>query len=436
MGVFMATCLVTGNMIGSGVFFLPRALSAFGWIAIIAWVVTGAGSLLLALTFARLGSAYPSTGGPYIYVRKAFGDSAGFIVAWGYWLTVVVSNAAVSVAAVDFLSYFIEELEENTTARIAMNLVIIWSLTALAARGVRSSGMMAVATTVLKLIPLLLVTVAGLIVADLSDIEFNPTGDPAFTALGAAAALTLFAFIGLESATIPAGDLQPPKGRTLAISTVTGTSIAVVVYIFGTLAVFGQLTPAELSVARNPFGSAAESIFGSTGGNIIAAGAVISALGTLNGFILLQGHMPLAAARDRLFPKRFLYENGRGVPMFGLLVSSAIGSVCVFVAELSEDGFDTLVLVTTVTALLPYLLSAAAQLMLMVTDRDAFNPVALVRDGVISGLAFAYSAWTIWGSGADSVRYSAMLLILGIPVLIIMRWQQSRDGQIADPSAL
>ncbi|MGA9276994.1 amino acid permease [Ilumatobacter sp.] len=436
MGTFMATCLVTGNMIGSGVFFLPRALSAFGWIAILAWIVTGAGSMLLALTFARLGSAYPSTGGPYIYVRHAFGDSAGFIVAWGYWLTVVVSNAAVSVAAVDFLSYFFDGLADNTAVRLATNLAIIWGLTAIAARGVHSSGAMAVITTVLKLIPLLAVTIVGLMVADLSALEFNPSGEPPLTALGAAAALTLFAFIGLESATIPAGELQPPAGRTLAVSTITGTAIAVVVYIFGTLAVFGQLTPAELSVSANPFGDAAESIFGSTGGSIIAAGAVISALGTLNGFILLQGHMPLAAARDGLFPNWFRNENTRGVPMFGLIASSVIASVCVFVAELSEDGFDTLVLVTTVTALLPYLMSAAAQLLLMVTDRDAFNPVALISDGVIAGLAFAYSAWTIWGSGAESVRYSAMLLIAGVPLLIIMRWQQARDGKVSDAAAL
>jgi APA family basic amino acid/polyamine antiporter len=209
---------------------------------------------------------------------------------------------------------------------------------------------------------------------------------------------------------------------------VIGTGIAVVVYIFGTLAVFGQLNADELSVSANPFGDAADKIFGSTGGDIVAAGAVISALGTLNGFILLQGKMPLAAARDRIFPRRFDSENEKGVPMFGLLVSSVISTVAVIIAETSDEGFERLVLLTTVTALIPYVLSAAAQLTLIRTDPDKFVPAAFARDLVIGGLAFVYSLWTIFGAGEEAVFYSFLLLLLGIPLLVGMKWQASRGA--------
>ena len=422
----MATCLVTGNMIGSGIFFLPTNLAPYGWIAIAAWVLTGFGSLMLALVFAGLARALPATGGPYVYARHAFGPFAGFLVAWGYWLTVVVSNAAVAVATVGFTAYFVPELEDGSLAAIAAGLGYMWVLTWINARGVESSGKVVVATTVIKLIPLGLIATVGLFWGDFADIEANPSGEAPFSALSAAAALTLFAFIGLESATVPAGDVRDPT-RTIPRATVVGTTIAIVVYLLGTLAVFGVLSPSELATSTSPFGDAAEAMWGTWAGSFVALGAVVSALGTLNGFILLQGQMPMAAADDRLFPKQFTQRNRRGVPTFGLLLSSIIASGAIVIANTMEDGFEYLLLLTTVTALVPYLFSAGAQLVFLKTMPDKFSRVSFVKDATIGALALAYSLWTIYGGGETAVFWSFLALMAGVPVFVLMRWQQVGD---------
>jgi len=427
----MATCLVTGNMIGSGIFFLPTNLAPYGWIAIAAWVVTGLGALMLALVFGGLARAVPATGGPYVFTRYAFGPFAGFLVAWGYWLTVVVSNAAVAVATVGFTAYFVPELEDGSWAAVAAGLAFMWVLTAINARGVESSGKVVVITTVIKLIPLGLIATLGLFWGDFGAIEANPSGDPPFSALSSAAALTLFAFIGLESATVPAGDVRDPT-RTIPRATVVGTTIAMIVYLLGTLAVFGVLAPSELATSTSPFGDAAEAMWGGWAGTFVAVGAVVSALGTLNGFILLQGQMPMAAAEDGLFPKQFAGRNERGVPMVGLVASSALASGAIVLANTSDDGFEYLLLLTTVTALVPYLFSAGAQLVFLKTMPEKFHRASFAKDATIGGLALGYSLWTIYGGGEEAVFWSFLALMAGVPVFVLVRWQQVRDGVSID----
>lgn len=434
MGLIMCTCLVTGNMIGSGVFFLPSQLSRFGWIAIVAWLVTGAGSLMLAMVFARLAPAYPGVGGPYVYARRAFGEFPGFWVAWGYWLTVVISNAAVAVATVNFAGYFWEGARDNSTLRIVLMLAMVWSLTAIAARGATASGSVAVLTTIIKLVPLVLIATVGLFWADFSDIEFNPSGQSPMSALSTAAALTLFAFIGLESATVPADDVVNPK-RTIPIATVGGTLIAIAVYTLGTLAVFGAVPPGDLASSSSPFADAATSMWGAAAGDVVAIAAIISALGTLNGFILLQGHMPRAAAIDGLFPHHFARCSERRVPIFGLVASSLIASACIFVAESSADGFELLLLLTTVTALVPYIFSAAAQLVLIKTDPGSFSGLHFAKDATIGALAFAYSVWTVYGGGPKATMWSFIALLLGIPVYVWLKWARAdRTNQAGELS--
>ena len=162
LGLSMATALVVGNMVGSGVFGLPSALAGTGPIALLAWVFTGAGAILLALVFANLGRAYPRTGGPYAYTRIAFGDFAGFWTAWGYWIAAWAGNAAIAVIFVSYASVFWPSLATNNALAFALGLSVIWGLTLLNMAGVRESGVMQVVTTVLKFVPLLLIGVIGL----------------------------------------------------------------------------------------------------------------------------------------------------------------------------------------------------------------------------------------------------------------------------------
>jgi APA family basic amino acid/polyamine antiporter len=425
----MATALVVGNMIGSGVFLLPSSLAGYGGIAVVAWVVTALGAMALAIVFARLGRAFPRTGGPYAYSRRAFGDFVGFQTAWGYWIAVWAGNAAIAVAFVGYLSRFWGELDGNNALAAVVATATIWALTWVNALGVRMGGWVQGVTTVLKLVPLVAIATIGLLSFDPGNFgAFNAAGGSWFTNLTGAATLTLWAFIGLESATVPAEDVEHPE-RTIPRSTIMGTAVAAIVYILGTVAVMGVLSAGALAGSAAPFADAAEQMWGAWAGDAVAIGAVISAFGALNGWILLQGQVPMAAARDRLFPAAFGRTTRSGAPVFGLVVSSVLVTVLMamnFTKSL-VDQFTFVILLATLTTLVPYAYSAAAELMLMVTDRAAFSLRRLSIDATIACLAFAYSLWAIAGSGYQVVFRGFMLLMAGVPVYVFMKWRGLRS---------
>jgi APA family basic amino acid/polyamine antiporter len=428
LGLWLATALVVGNMIGSGVFLLPSALASYGGISLVAWGFTAAGAILLALVFARLGRAYPQTGGPYAYSRRAFGDFVGFQTAWGYWIAIWAGNAAIAVAFVGYLAYFWDELADNRALAAFVALAAIWFLTWINALGVRQGGLVQGVTTILKLVPLVAIGFIGIFLINADHFSpFNTSGDSAFGAITAAAALTLWAFIGLESATVPAGDVENPS-RTIPRSTVIGTLIAAVVYVLGTVAVMGVVAPSVLAESTAPFADAAREIFGSWAGGWVAAGAAISAFGALNGWILLQGQIPMAAARDRLFPATFGRTTRSGAPVVGLVVSSALvtGLMLMNYTESLVDQFTFIILLATLTTLVPYAYSAMAQVMLLVTDRARFSGRELAKDAVIATLAFGYSLWAIAGSGYEVVFKGFMLLLAGVPVYVWMKWRAAK----------
>jgi APA family basic amino acid/polyamine antiporter len=297
LGIWMATALVVGNMIGSGIFLLPASLAGYGGISVLGWLFTATGAVLLALVFARLGRAFPRTGGPYAYTREAFGDFVGFLTAWGYWIAAWVGNAAIAVAFVSYLGYFdaFDALNDNRVVAALVAVGAIWLLTLVNLLGVHRGGVMQVVTTVLKLVPLLAIALFGLFFIDVDNFGgFNPSGESAYGALSAIAVLTLWSFVGLESATVPAEDVDRPT-RVIPRATIIGTAVTAVVYILGTTAVMGILPAGDLAGSGAPFADAADSAFGTWAGPLVAAAAAISAFGCLNGWILLQGQIPSRA---------------------------------------------------------------------------------------------------------------------------------------------
>jgi APA family basic amino acid/polyamine antiporter len=437
LGLWMATALVIGNMIGSGIFLLPSSLAEYGGISIVGWLFTAAGAVLLALVFARLGRAFPKTGGPYAYARRAFGDFVGFLTAWGYWIAVWVGNAAIAVAFVAYLGFFWGELKTNRVLAALIALAAIWLLTFVNAIGVRRAGAVQAVTTVIKLVPLLALAVFGLFFVDPDNFTpFNASGGSAYGAVTAVAALTLWSFIGVESATVPAEDVENPT-RNIPRATVIGTLVTALVYVLGTVAVMGILPAAQLSESTAPFADAATDAFGGWSGPIIAFAAIVSAFGALNGWILLQGQVPLAAARDELFPKVFARTNRHGVPVAGLVISSVLVTgltLMNFNASL-VDQFTFVILLATLTTLVPYVFSTAAQLLLLVTDRDRFEGRKLAGHATIAALALAYTLWTIAGSGYEVVYKGFLLLLLGIPVYLWIKYRSARSAKPYDVDA-
>jgi len=433
IGLWMATALVVGNMIGSGIFMLPATLAgAAGPISIVAWIFTGAGAMLLALVFANLGRALPRTGGPYAYARRAFGDFVGFQTAWGYWIAVWAGNAAIAVAFVGYLAVFWPATGTNELLGALVAIALIWLLTFINALGARESGVVQVVTTVLKFVPIAAIGIIGLFFIDGANYEpFAPHGT-SLSLLSTTAALTMWAFIGLESATVPADEVRDPE-RTIPRATILGTGITTIVYILATVAIMGIIPAATLAGSTSPFADAAGVAFGGGWDKVIALVALISTFGALNGWIMLQGRVPLAAAEDGMFPAAFARVHGtRRTPVFGLVVSSILvsGLLLMNYTKGLAGAFEFVILLATLTTLVPYAYSAAAQAYLWLVERENFKPRKLVRDTVIALLAFAYSVWAISGAGDDVVTKGFLLLLAGIPVYVGMRWWQKRTALV------
>jgi APA family basic amino acid/polyamine antiporter len=433
LGLWMATALVIGNMIGSGVFLLPASLAgAAGPIAIVSWLLTGAGALMLALVFANLSRAFPHTGGPYVYARQAFGDFIGFQTAWGYWIAVWAGNAAIAVAFVSYLTVFWPALAADRLLAALVAIGAVWLLTVTNILGVHAGGMIQLITTVLKFVPLALIGIVGLFFTNPDHFTpFAPYG--VWNGITAGATLTLWAFIGLESATIPAEEVDDPE-RTIPRATVLGTLAATLVYLLTTVAIMGVIPTETLARSTSPFADAAAMIVGASwAAQLVAVVALIATFGALNGWILLQGHVPLAAARDGLFPQRFAQLHPRWrTPVFGLVVSSVLITVLVLMnySESLVEQFNFVILLATLATLVPYAYSAGAQVYLFFAERERFSGRNLRRDTLIAILAFVYSVWAMVGAGNEVIAKGFVLLMLGVPVYIYFKWR-AQQGQVA-----
>ncbi len=425
LGLWMCTALVVGNMIGSGIFLLPAALAAYGPISIAGWLLTSTGAIVLALIFGRLARLVPKTGGPYAYSREGFGDFAGFLIAWGYWIALWAGNAAVAVAFAGYMGFLVPAIGDSRFGGLATALGAIWLLTWVNARGIREAGTVQLVTTILKLVPLVLIALLGLAYLDPSHftpINVSPESNAA--AVAACAALTLWAFIGLESATVPAGDVIKPE-RTIPRATIIGTSLAAAVYIVVTVVALGVIPSAELKTSTAPLADVARNMWGSMGGTLIAVGACVSTFGTLNGFTLLTGQVPLGAARDDLFPRQFARLSKAETPVFGLVVSSVLASLLIamnFTKGL-VDQFVFIILLATLTTLVPYLFCALAELMIFIRTGRTIAGKGLAPVVGLAVAGFLYSAWAIYGAGQETVFYGFLLLMAGVPVYVWLKWR-------------
>ena len=429
IGIYVATSLVIGSMIGSGIFMLPASMAKIGSISLLGWLFSGIGALLLAIVFSRLSKLVPKTGGPYIYPKEGFGDFIGFLSGWGYWLSVLVTNASIAIAFTGYLLIFIPFWSESQVAIIAVPIIVVWLLTWINSRGIKSGGYLQLTTTILKIIPLVIVTIAGFFFFNGSHfVPFNSSGSSDLAAIGTSITLTLFAFLGMEAATIPAGNIRDPE-TTIPRATIIGTIITIIIYLLSSISIMGVLPQEQLAVSSAPFAEAAEIIWGSTGKYLVGMGALISTFGALNGWIMIQGHMPLAMAEDDLLPPIFRKRSKKGLPIFGLVTSSLL--ITIIVLTNSSKGlvaiFTLLILVGTFLALVAYLFSSLSEVLILIRQKPAGWEKQIIRAFILSLPAFAFSVIAVYGAGMKTVFYGFLVLILGVPIYVWSKIKQSQQ---------
>jgi APA family basic amino acid/polyamine antiporter len=422
LGMWMATALIMGNMIGSGLFLLPSALAPYGGAALLGWGVSLAGALLLALVFARLGLERPMRGGPYAFARAAFGDAVGFGTAWSYWVSTWCGNAAIAVA---FAGYFGSLLPANTASawRDAMLAVAaVWACTFTNLRGTRSAGAMQLITTILKFVPLLLIVAVGVIWFDPHAWQpFNRSGQPLLGVTTTTIALTFWALLGMESVCVAAADVHRPH-RTIPLATLLGAALAGVATVIACMTVIGLLPQSQLVASHAPFADAAARLWGPAAGVALAVIAAISCFGALNGWVLCVSQAGMAAAEDGLFPRVLARCDARGTPVPGLLVSSALASLLILANYQKQlvALFTFAILLSTATTVLPYLVCSFAALRLHQPSRSRGRAIAQV---VVALAAAAFSTWCLISTGAQTLAWGVVLLLAGAPLYF---WRKRR----------
>ena len=420
LGLWTSTSLVVGNMIGAGVFMMPATLAGFGGISLIGWVCSAIGAFLIAKVFAHLSKLLPAAdGGPFAYSQKGLGDFAGFLVAWGYLVSVWCTNAAITVSFVSAMSTFIPALANNSILAIFTGLTTIWFLTWINSLGIVTSGRVQLVTTILKIVPIVLIGLVGLFYIHWENfLPFNSSGTSTIAAITATTTLTFFAFLGIECATIPSGSVAN-SAATVAKATTLGTFIATVVYILSTVSIMGMIPAAQLKNSVTPFADAAVLIWGHGAEYWVSAGVAIAAFGALNGYILIQGQLPYAVAKDKLFPQLFTKKNKNGVPVLGVVISSVFVSLFMsmnYTKGLVEQ-FKFLILMTTSTILIPYIFCTASYIILrfkLPFKSNQFSLAALL----LASMTFVFCLWIMLGLGQETVFWGFVLTMSSVPIYV------------------
>ncbi|MGA2777045.1 MAG: amino acid permease [Steroidobacteraceae bacterium] len=425
LGFWMCVALVVGNSIGSGVFLLPSALAPYGLNSLLAWAFTAVGALLLAVVFSQLSHAHPQAGGPYAYTLLAFGPFPAFIVAWGYWISIWVGNAAIATGGVSYLSPLLPWVATVPGASAGVTLLILWGLTFVNWYGIKASGWVQSVTTVLKVLPLLAIAVLGIASVRAHQLAQAAIVPLSISGTTAAATLTLWALLGLESATIPASKVRDPS-RTIPRATLAGTLITALICIIACSSVVLLVPPAILAQSNAPFVDVAQQFWGAAAGQWLAVFAAISAFGALNGWILLQGELPNVMAKGGVFPSAFAQDSARQTPTFALVFSSGLVTALILMnyQQSMVKIFTFMVLLSTTACLVMYALCSLALLRLTWTGRmgPRRNRTGLLA--TVGVLACLFSLWAIIGAGAEAVWWGCALFALGVPMYLVVRRQR------------
>ena len=440
LGLVSATGLVMGSIIGVGVFTMPAVLAAAGTSSLVVMAVVAVGAMLLAVLFGQLTRRVPNAdGGLYAYARHEFGDFAGYLTAWSYWISSWAGNAAIVTSWVFYVDALFGLGHLSGWANWGIALAGLWVPAAVNLAGLRHMAWFQNVTVVLKYVPLLFVGVVGWFFVRAANFgPFNASGGSLYSCIGIAASVSLFLFIGVEVAAITAKRVRNPR-RNVGRASVLGTAASAIVYLLVTAVVMGLVPHHALVGNGAPLVNALDTMFphGAWAGKVIAAVAVVSGIGCLNGWVLVGSEVARAPADDGLFPKPFGWTDRKGSAWFGIVLAALLPSVLLLWRYASSSGltvYTYLVDLTVVAVALPYLFSACAQLTYLVSRRRPVQGWLLARDLSIAGASVLFSLWVTFASGYQAVYQAVVILLAGIVLYAFLNARRERSGQIPEPA--
>jgi arginine:ornithine antiporter / lysine permease len=448
LGVWILTALVVGNMVGSGIFMIPRSLSeaASPLGVLLAWSLTGFGVMMTALVFGNLALRKPHlTGGPQIYAKELFrpGSHAsilsGFMASWGYWIGNLAGNIAIITTFASYLSTFFPILTSQSELFTVGNTVIktgnlltfivcsilLWGTHFIILTGMEQAGKMNFVATAAKVIGFFLFIIVALFAFQKSNIlPFSaPRLDEAGKSIGlfgqinSAALTTLWAFIGVESAMVFAS--RAKRQIDVKRATILGLIISLAIYIGISMLVMGMLDQNTLIASEKPLIDAIETVLGPLGGQMLAVLGLISLFGSTIGWIMLSAEVPYQAAKQGLFLPSFLKENKKGLPVFSLIVTNILGQLFIFstISNSIANAFDFIIFIATLSYLVPYFISSVFQMKLVVTGETYSSTKSRIIDGIIAAFSTVYSIWVIVAGTADIKTFTFGMILIASGII-------------------
>lgn len=413
MSVLQLTVLTAINMMGSGIVMLPAKLAQIGTISILSWLVTAVGSLALAFAFAKCGRFSRNPGGMGGYAEYAFGRAGNFMANYTYGVSLLIANIAIAVTAVGYAVVLFGWTLTPIQVGLA-TIALLWLTMVANFGGARITGRIGNVTVWGVIIPVIGISLFGWFWFDISTYKaaWNPHDLPIFQAISGSIAMTLWAFLGLESACANADAVDNPE-RNVPIAVLGGTLAAAVIYIVSTNVIAGIVPNAELAASTAPFGLAFSMLFTPVVGNIIMALMIMSCVGSLLGWQFTIAQVFKTSADVGYFMKFFGRVTARDVPMIGMIVLAACqsGLALMTISPDLSSQFDKLVNLAVVTNIVPYLLSMAA---LMTIQKAAGVPPrqAIVANG-IAYVGAAYSYYALWSAGTEAMMLGGIATMLG-----------------------
>lgn len=420
IGFWTSTALIIGNVIGMGIFMLPASLAPYGFNAFIGWGITLVGCIFIAQVFARFARALPQADGPYAYTRAAFGNVFAFFILWCYWVSVCITNSTLAIGIVGYLSSLFPPLANTTWLAPLTAIALIWFFVLVNLRGLQTSGRVQLISTLLKLLPMLAVLMLGfyMLLADASlYVAHLPTTPLSLEASAAAGTIALFAMLGVESATIPAGKVDHPE-TTIPRATMVGTIVTAVIYI-GVSAIPLLLLPqAELANSNAPFVDLFQRYLTPDSGRWIALFVIISGLGALNGWTMIAGEMTVSMANHEVFPAALKKHNARGAPAAALILTGIIASLMIAMnySRSLAQGFTFLSVMVTASNMPLYLFAAIGLIKLWHQGKLAGESKRSWGLPIGAALAIAYCIWAWFGVGTESMLWVTVLGVVGLPL--------------------
>lgn len=413
IGFWAVFAIVTGSQIGSGVFMLPATLAPYGFYGLMGWVFSGLGALALSIVFSKLCMRFPHTGGPHVYVEKSLGKSAAFFTGWTYWVISWVSTPAVIVTTAGYLSPVLGL--EGKFSYLAVELVLLFSIIAINLRGVNVAGKAEFVLTFFKFIPLIILPLLALAHFDIKNIAIAPemASLPVSKLLAQTTLLTLWGFIGLETATVPAGSVDTPT-KTIPRAIILGTLSVVILYLINSLGMMGAIPSTTLAVSKAPYIDVAQHIFGGNWHFVISIIAAVACIGTLNAWVLTSGQIALGLSQDGFLPKFFGKVNKQNAPHISILISN-ICIVPILILTLSDNLAAQVAFVIDVSVLsfiFVYLVCCCGFLVLKIHHRGSISFQSLIV-GLIAAL---FCLWILFESNMTTLMLALSFSLCGLPL--------------------